>query len=427
MVRMGLLDPQKAMMAGMMIDRIQKQNMQAPQSTVAEDVLGLPGAAQQAQQQQMQPPQPSGLESLPAENVGEYAGGGIVAFAEGDLVSGSDTFRRGLASQQDEAAAPVTGIPAAPRAQSLTLPGGYTMQPYPTRAAPKFEDELRAQREAEKAVGIDTEGLYKGMREEEMARREELKGRRDQIKGEALMMAGLGLMGARKGQEFETLAGAGRQALQQYTSAARDIRENEKDISKAMREVNLAEDRAKRDMSGKALQSLQRKQEKVEDLEIQGINQYNKVAEKASDLYVEERKADKAAMRAIEVAKLNGSYQIAVANIHAATANKPGETERLLGRYHNILATQGAEAANKFMNELGMVRGVGKPQNTMSFEEAMKIVSNDVKYAGKSLQEKMDLANQIVRSQPGLSSGPTATPSGAAAGNRPDLSSFDKR
>ena len=98
-----------------------------------------------------------------------------------------------------------------------------------------------------------------------------------------------------------------------------------------------------------------------------------------------------------------------------------------MGRYHNILATQGAEAANKFMNELGMVRGVGKPQNTMSFEEAMKIVSNDVKYAGKSLQEKMDLANQIVRSQPGLSSGPTATPSGAAAGNRPDLSSFDKR
>lgn len=66
MVSMGLLDPQKAMMAGMMIDRIQKQNMEAPQSTVAEDVLGLPGAAQQAQQQQMQPPQPSGLESLPA-------------------------------------------------------------------------------------------------------------------------------------------------------------------------------------------------------------------------------------------------------------------------------------------------------------------------------------------------------------------------
>jgi hypothetical protein len=123
---------------------------------------------------------------------------------------------------------------------------------------------------------------------------------------------------------------------------------------------------------------------------------------------------------------MNGDYQLAVARIHAASANRPGETERLLGRYHNILATQGAEAANKFMNELGMVRGVGKPQNTMSFEEAMKIVSNDVKYAGKTLEEKMELANQIVRSQPGLSSGATPT-SGAAAGNRPSLSSFDKR
>lgn len=355
MVSMGLLDPQKAMMAGMMIDRIQKQNMEAPQSTVAEDVLGLPGAAQQAQQQQMQPPQPSGLESLPAENVGEYAGGGIVAFAEGDLVSGSDTFRKGLASQQD--AAPVAGIPAAPRAQSLTLPGGYTMQPYPTRTAPTFADELKAQREAEKAVGIDTEALYKGMREEEQARREEMKDRRKQIKGEALMMAGLGLIGAREGQEFETLAGAGRQALLQYTSAARDIRENEKDINKAMREVNLAEDRAKRDMSGKALQSLQRKQEKVEDLEIQGINQYNKVAEKASDLYMEKYKADEAAKRAIEVAKLQGDYQITVAKIHAASANRPGETERLLSQYHNILATKGPEAAASFKNDALFFKG----------------------------------------------------------------------
>ena len=87
MVRMGLLDAQKAMMAGMMIDRIQKQNAQPPQTTVAEDVLGLPGMAekrqQQAQQQAEQQPQPAGVEALPAGNVGEYAGGGIVAFADG--------------------------------------------------------------------------------------------------------------------------------------------------------------------------------------------------------------------------------------------------------------------------------------------------------------------------------------------------------
>ena len=92
MVNMGLLDPQKAMMAGMMIDRIQKQNAQQPQSTVAEDVLGLPGMAQNQQQmqqpQQMPQPQPAGVEALPAENIGEYAGGGIVALADGGDVPG---------------------------------------------------------------------------------------------------------------------------------------------------------------------------------------------------------------------------------------------------------------------------------------------------------------------------------------------------
>jgi hypothetical protein len=50
MVQMGLIDPQRAMMAGMMIDRIQKQNTQAPQSTVAQDVLGLGSVAPQQPQ-----------------------------------------------------------------------------------------------------------------------------------------------------------------------------------------------------------------------------------------------------------------------------------------------------------------------------------------------------------------------------------------
>jgi hypothetical protein len=67
---MGLLDPQKAMMAGMMIDRIQKQNMQAPQSTVAQDVLGLPGMKERAQEAPQAAPQAAGLETLPAENIG---------------------------------------------------------------------------------------------------------------------------------------------------------------------------------------------------------------------------------------------------------------------------------------------------------------------------------------------------------------------
>lgn len=94
MVQMGLLDPQKAMMAGMMIARIQQQNAQPPQATVAEEVLGIPAVApQQPQPQQAAPqgvaalpqqaPQGAGIEALPTGEVGNYAGGGIVAFADG--------------------------------------------------------------------------------------------------------------------------------------------------------------------------------------------------------------------------------------------------------------------------------------------------------------------------------------------------------
>ena len=118
MAQLGMIEPQKAMMAGMMRDRIAKEDAKPPTSTVAQDVLGLqPPQQAQAQPQQMgmpqiaqaqgmpqpqQAPQPQmgmpqseqppmdatqmaatgGLTSLPVPEQ-DYAGGGIVAFAGG--------------------------------------------------------------------------------------------------------------------------------------------------------------------------------------------------------------------------------------------------------------------------------------------------------------------------------------------------------
>ena len=81
MAQMGLVDPTKAVMAGMMIDRIQKQNMQAPQQTVAEEVMGQPQMPQGAPAGA--PPQAAGISGLPSNLPPQMAGGGIVAFAEG--------------------------------------------------------------------------------------------------------------------------------------------------------------------------------------------------------------------------------------------------------------------------------------------------------------------------------------------------------
>lgn len=104
----GLIDPTAAVMAGMFIDRMRAAaaQEQAAKTTVEQDVLapaGL-GATPQAQQlaqsqeraMQVLPPQEQGLASLPVDESmipgGEgYAGGGIVAFSDGDLVT-SDPF-----------------------------------------------------------------------------------------------------------------------------------------------------------------------------------------------------------------------------------------------------------------------------------------------------------------------------------------------
>lgn len=393
MVKMGMLDPQRALMAGMMIDRIAKSAMQPPQTTVAEDVLQAPTTAQAQVPQGIMaapgaPEASGGVATLPS-GLQNMAGGGIVAFADGGTPE--DMVR---ASRAADAA-----LATLPQDDGLTLPGGFRFRPYDMPKGTDIKSEMAAQREAEREAGVDTD-LYKRMREEEAGRRDELKGRREEAKGEALLMAGLGLMGARRGQEFETLAGVGRQAVQQYSGALREIRDTEKDIKKTERELMFAEDRAKRDMSGKALSRVQAKQDKLDELQVRQTDQYNKAAEKASDLFVTQYGIDENAKRALEVAKMSGDYQIKVAQIHAATAGKPGETERLLGRYHDILAKQGPEAAAAFMGDIERIRGAGKPQNIMSYEEAMKIIANDPMNAGKTLEQKQQLARQMMSSDP---------------------------
>lgn len=85
-VQMGLLDPTVGVMAGMFIDRMRAAVMKErqPTTTVAQEALapaGLGAIAPSAPE--------SGIDALPVSESmvpNEYAGGGIVAFARGDLV-----------------------------------------------------------------------------------------------------------------------------------------------------------------------------------------------------------------------------------------------------------------------------------------------------------------------------------------------------
>jgi len=111
-VQAGVLDPTVAVMAGMFIDRMRAgaAEEQAGNTTVAQDILAAQGlgATPEAQQLAMGqeramaavPPSEAGLAALPVDESmvpsEGYAGGGIVAFAQGDLVGGQDfSYRMG--------------------------------------------------------------------------------------------------------------------------------------------------------------------------------------------------------------------------------------------------------------------------------------------------------------------------------------------
>lgn len=105
MAQMGLIDPTKAVMAGMMIDRIQQQNTQPPQQTVAEEVMGAPQPPQQM------PQQAAGVAGLPSNLPPQMAGGGIVAFADGGDIDdyadgGVVRFDKGGATRYDKLSTP---------------------------------------------------------------------------------------------------------------------------------------------------------------------------------------------------------------------------------------------------------------------------------------------------------------------------------
>jgi hypothetical protein len=322
MVNMGLLDPQKAMLAGMMIDRIQKQNAKPPQSTVAEDVLGLPGMAQKAQAQQMQQPEAAGVEALPAGNVGEYAGGGIVAFAhggdipgyaDGELVSAADVFRRGLATQpngiMDAPGAPVIPAAPVPAIQNPTyLPDNIDFEKgavpvYRAKLPEKIDLTKAAQlrQEAETLAGANP-NFYEDLRRDVLADKEDFAKQKNEAKGMAMLQAGLGLMGARKGQEFQALSAAGQQAVASYGSALKDIKASEKEMKKSLRDLTVAQETYRRSNAEKDLAKVQASEDKLQASEQDYAKALNDGVGRKVDLFKTNKQAE-TQIRSAEIGK----------------------------------------------------------------------------------------------------------------------------
>jgi hypothetical protein len=443
MAQTGLIDPQKAVMAGMMRDRIAKEDMQPPSTTVAQDVLGMGPQAQpqmgmqpqmgqpQGQPQpQMPPPQmgapmgqppvmaaSGGLTDLPVD-VQDYAGGGIVAFQEGgrtfdqvggdvfdtDLVfsgnyniydpnrpavvpvenTSSPVGRKvsnvgravtdfltpspevvsrfnaqreidakilqkttelnklggtfGLAQQtpeqqkqyeqtkrelqtlykmrgsvptatpeapapasasQDTPPATTRTLPApprrdaAPRAQgpgtsALTAPGLKRPDPasylpdltqlkpeeFSTRAAQELPAIGKERTDYLRSMGVDPQ-MYEKMIEKEEGKRKDLQGRKDVAKGEALMEVGLGLIGARRGQEFQALGEAGRRGLGSLREAGKELRAAEEKLDDRINSFRMADQQFKQTGAEKDLAKRENELNRVEAAKREAVKERN--------------------------------------------------------------------------------------------------------------------------------------------------------
>ena len=419
MAQTGLIDPQKAVMAGMMRDRIAKEDMQPPTTTVAQDTLGMapppqmgqmgqmppaPQGPQMPPQMGMQPPpqmaqaQPQtpppqmgapveqppvmaasgGVTSLPVD-IADYAGGGIVAFANGgtaDLMQQQvfdeygiyaptatseqisatqnrqqlqqranqlesqmlygrpdETTKKEYANiltqlkqpfiTQASTTTPITGpnyvapppLVPAPKDKRGTRDGqgaapsprgtpivdkSSTLEPpklgdfnpnaikltggrYDMPTIDKLEDITKEREKAEAAAGYN-----KSLTEEQLKRMEGRKGEladlRSRAGGEALMQFGLGLIGARRGQEFQAVGESGKAALGAYKSDIKELRSAKEKLEEREDALRIADNQAKKTNSAADIAKRDTQVAKYEAARLEVYKAENDLAGKAAQV-----------------------------------------------------------------------------------------------------------------------------------------------
>lgn len=218
-------------------------------------------------------------------------------------------------------------------------------------AATSLGAERTRREEAYKEAGVDT-NMYKEMMAEVASRKEGGAKKREQALGMALMMTGLGLAGARRGQEFQTLSGAGRQALAQFQGTMDNIVANEDKIDNMVRELKMAENNYRKTGAESDLARMRAREDKIEAIGIKNIELKNAANLESQKLAVTKYGYSKPAP--------------VVEAVNEILKDMPPGTPFL----------KGLEAYNLSQN-------ISKPQNRLSYEEAAKIVSADVTIPAK--------------------------------------------
>jgi len=365
MAQMGLVGPEDAVMAGLMIDRIAQTAMKPPTTTVAQDVLGQRPQIQQAPQGvaglQQSPGAPQGPEAAPQgvaglpSNLPHMAHGGMVAFAgdEGSLVG--DPY--GNEMNRQAPALPMRGpTPFGPR-------GSVPVQEFAPPSEVTLQGAMKQQDESQKLAGFDPE-FYTKTREEELAKKKESPARKNQAVGDALMMWGAGMLGARQGQEWATASESAKQSLLMYQGAMKEIRDSEKEIDKTARELSVAQNQFLHNKSEKASAKVDAYTAKLAEVKDRNVEAQN-------TRYLEEAKLD---AKYYEVNN-EGWTKIEAARIAQAGLKSPTEAQWYVktteGLLNKIQAAPNQQAKDAAIKELAQFK--------QSFEEANK-AKKDIDY-----------------------------------------------
>ena len=380
MAQMGMVSPDEAVMAGLMIDRIAQTAMKPPTTTVAQDVLGHPQMQQAPQgvaglQQPPGAPQgpeapPQGVAGLPS-NLPHMAHGGMVAFAGDDGSYVEDP----AADQAPPMQAPPMPAPMLPRVPG-TLPALQQFAPPPEVT---LGGAMKQQEEAQKLAGVDPD-FISNLQKQELAKKQDLPARKNQAIGDAIMMWGAGMMGARQGQEWTQASESAKQSLLMYQGAMKEIKDTDKEIDNTARELAIAQNQFQHNKSDKASAKVDAYTSKLADVQNRNIEAQN-------TRYLQEANLD---AKYYEVNK-DSWTKIEAARIAQAGVKSPTEAQWYVqqskGHLDKIAAAPNQQAKDAAIKDYAQFK--------QSFEEANKAKGKEIDSAllGKFVESPGNIQN----------------------------------
>jgi hypothetical protein len=305
---------------------------------------------------------------------------------------------------------PAAGAPAAP-AFSLPKfdPSGIKISgaelPIPEQRA--RQDISAARRAAEVEEGVDPE-MYANMLRGIEEKKGKLEGRKDEAKGAALMQLGLGLMGARRGQEFQTLGTAGAAALSAYRQDVKDLQTASEKYDERMEALRISDQQAKQTGARADVAQAEKDREAFNAAKIEQAKAKNELARTEAQVAANVYGTQTQAATSMATAQLSAQTQKEIANLNASVqkwiySRPPTEIQAI-----EAVAARTGKPFAQAMNDFYAARQA--PKQALTREDALKIVKDTMPMA--TPEQLNAAADRLIAGAGGAKTASGATVSG---------------